>query len=239
MTDLASAPPLVDVDAYVHTRESLHAVAEQVLAAALYRATRKIGLRATGNGFGTPRFGQDEQARVEGVTLVHAVGERETREPLTTIGAAAAMLGVEPGAPPVYEATTPLDVDRALDLDAASAQVIGWLYDLGAAVLAQLAADSESTPAAADPPSPVQLWPEHFDLAADLGRPRANYGVSPGDAGHPEPYLYVGPWDDKPPDPFWNEPFGASLPYADLVAAPNASEAALAFFRRGRSLLSP
>jgi len=238
VSSLAAAPPIEDGDAFVRTREALHAVAEHVLATALFQATKKIGLRATGNGFGTPRFGADAQARVEAVTLVHAIGADETRHPLTTIAAAAAVLGIEPGAPPVYEPATPLAVDAALDLDPAAARVIGWLYDLGAGVLADLAADPESTPAGADAPSTVQLWPEHFDLATDLGGPRANYGVSPGDAGHPEPYLYVGPWDAKAADPFWNEPFGASLPYADLLAAADPEQAALAFFRRGRTLLT-
>ena len=51
------------------------------------------------------------------------------------------------------------------------------------------------------------LWPEHFDIATveGAGDARANYGVSPGDDDHDEPYAYVGPW--KAPaggDPFWN-----------------------------------
>ena len=47
------------------------------------------------------------------------------------------------------------------------------------------------------PSSSSQLWPEHFDLACEIGDAdagtRANYGASPGDAAIPEPYLYVGP----------------------------------------------
>ena len=56
------------------------------------------------------------------------------------------------------------------------------------------------------------------DLAIDLGPDgqRVNIGFSPGDAAHPEPYLYVGPWGEWGSDPIWNEPFGASLSYADL-----------------------
>jgi hypothetical protein len=226
----------VDVETYIRTRESLHALAEHVLAAALYRAVGRIGLRATDDGFGTPRFGDDEQLRIEGTTLVHAVGPRETRHELTTIGAAADAIGIEPGAPAVYEAQTPLDVDRPLEVDPGSVRVIAWWYGIGAAALSALCAEPESNRAGADPPSTVQLWPEHFDLATDLGAPdaRANFGASPGDAAHPEPYLYVGPWGTKPGDPFWNEPFGASLSYAALAAAPSAAEAALDFFRHGR-----
>ena len=44
----------------------------------------------------------------------------------------------------------------------------------------------------------VQLWPEHFDLATTIDE--VNYGGSPGDDGHPLPYLYVGPWTPPEPD---------------------------------------
>jgi hypothetical protein len=229
------------VDTFVRTRASLHAVAEHVVAAALFRTTKKIGLRATSGGFGTPTFGADEQqVRVDGTTLVHAVGGRETRHALTTLRAAAEAIGIEPGAPPVYTAQTQLDLDRPLDLDPAAARVIGWWFELGAAALARLRADAESNPAGADAPSVAQLWPEHFDLATDLGAPtsRANFGASPGDAEHSEPYLYVGPWGTKPSDAFWNEAFGASLLYATLREAEDAHATALAFFRRGRELLA-
>ena len=73
------------------------------------------------------------------------------------------------------------------------------------------------------------MWPEHFDLATTLEE-RVNVGASPGDDRHPLPYLYVGPWStEELRDPFWNEPFGASLPWSpDLDEA-----AALAFVRDG------
>jgi hypothetical protein len=207
-----------------------------VLAAARAQADGHIGLRATHDGFGTPRFGADEQLRVEGTTLVRTVGQHETRLALTTVRAAAAAIGIEPGAPSVYESSIPREFDRVLDLDPAAAHVIAWLYDFGARVLAQLCLDAESSPAGADKPSIVQLWPEHFDLSADLGAPRATYGVSPGDDEHPEPYAYVS--TTPPPGAFWNEPFGASLPYAALRDAEDAQAAALDFFRQGRDLLT-
>ena len=76
----------------------------------------------------------------------------------------------------------------------------------------------------------VQLWPEHFDLATTVSG--VNYGGSPGDAGHPTPYLYVGPYTPPTPDGgFWNEPFGASV---DLAAVGSPADA-LAFFREGRA----
>jgi hypothetical protein len=80
--------------------------------------------------------------------------------------------------------------------------------------------------------STLTLWPEHFDLAGTVGPEarRVNVGASAGDDAHPLPYLYVGPWEPVDRDePFWNEPWGASLPY-ELALDP---EAALAFLRRG------
>jgi hypothetical protein len=50
------------------------------------------------------------------------------------------------------------------------------------------------------------LWPEHFDLGIALDE--VNYGVSPGDNGHPLPYAYVGPWTPREGE-FWNASFGA------------------------------
>ena len=74
-------------------------------------------------------------------------------------------------------------------------------------------------------PEPIRLWPEHFDVATVLGHEkdgaRANYGASPGDEEHPEPYLYVGPWQAPPRGEIWNATAfdGAELPYAELLAA--------------------
>jgi len=95
----------------------------------------------------------------------------------------------------------------------------------------------------------VQLWPEHFDIAVELGDAaagaRANFGASPGDAVHPEPYLYVAPWERaripraaSGPDPYWNEDFGASLPYSALRGPAGPCDIALAFFRTGRDRLA-
>ena len=58
------------------------------------------------------------------------------------------------------------------------------------------------------------LWPEHFDIAIRVDD--VNYGVSPGDDYLNEPYAYVGV-DPVPDDEFWNAPFGAARPLADLV----------------------
>ena len=63
-------------------------------------------------------------------------------------------------------------------------------------------------PALTHDPGWVQLWPEHFDVATELGSEergeRAAYGASPGDDEHPEPYLYVAPWTARPEGELWN-----------------------------------
>jgi hypothetical protein len=59
------------------------------------------------------------------------------------------------------------------------------------------------------PDEEAVLWPEHFDVAVTVDE--VNYGISPGDAEHPLPYAYVGPWTPRA-GAFWNEPFGASAP---------------------------
>jgi hypothetical protein len=116
-------------------------------------------------------------------------------------------------------------------VDAASAHALGDWYGYCTRLLEQLRADASGD----DAPARVQIWPEHFDIAVDLGPEtmRANYGGSPGDELHPEPYLYVGPWGAHADDDFWNESFGASLGYAALLAGADG----LAFLRRGKELL--
>ena len=102
------------------------------------------------------------------------------------------------GAPPVYTPTTSFAPDAPLPVDRDAALVLADWYALGArAARTTCAPRTRSVPS-----SDAQLWPEHFDLACELGDAdagtRANYGASPGDARIPEPYLYVGPWDAGP-----------------------------------------
>jgi hypothetical protein len=91
----------------------------------------------------------------------------------------------------------------------------------------------------------VRLWPEHFDIAIELGSEargvRANYGFSPGDEQHEEPYLYVGPWSAPIDDgDVWNgHGFpGAELSYSELIAAESEAAAAAAFFASHRQALA-
>jgi hypothetical protein len=233
---LAAWRPLAGLPAeFPRTREALHRLAEHVLAPARHRANGKIGLRFTYRGFGTPFFGDDRQVRVEGAELILHVGHEVIRAPLASLGTAAALLHIEPGAPEgVYTPSTALDADLPLEVDEVASLALGDWYGFCASVLEQLRSEASDA-------TRVQLWPEHLDLAVDLGMEalgrRANYGGSPGDAEHPGPYLYVGPWTAMQ-GAFWNEAFGASLPYSSLLAAADQRETALAFFRQGRSLLA-
>jgi len=231
---------------FARTRADLHAVAAHVLCPARHAATGRIGLRWTLGGFGTPFFGDDRQVRVERGVLV----ADDRPAPLTTLGEAAAFVGVTGGAPtggaptggaptggfPTggFPSTADSDPDRRLDVEPLAASALGDWFGFCTSVLEQLRAEAGP----ADAAGRVQLWPEHFDVAVDLGEAdgRANFGGSPGDERHPEPYLYVGPWTVRP-GTFWNEPFGASLPYAALVGAVDQRGAALQFLRTARDLL--
>ncbi len=216
-------------------RQALHALAEHVVAPARHQANGKIGLRYTRGGFGTPFFGADRQIRVEGAVLViedEVIGRRQAA--ITTLGEAAALVGVAAAASTgVFTPTTEFDPDRPLTVDPMCSRALGDWFGFCASVLEQVRAEATDA-------SRVQLWPEHFDLAVDLGDEglgrRANYGGSPGDEDHPEPYLYVGPWVAQQGGA-WNEAFGASLSYTAIVEAPDQRETALAFLRTRRGLL--
>jgi hypothetical protein len=130
----------------------------------------------------------------------------------------------------VYTPNTNLAPDEPLTIDGPSVTLLAAWLGFARDVLSAWRDEH-----ADDDPSLLQLWPEHFDVALDLGDEdagaRANYGASAGDAAIAEPYLYVGPWvtDGIAGDPFWNQPWGAALPYTVLCAAPDPTVAAVAF----------
>jgi hypothetical protein len=213
---------------FAETRESLHALAEHVLAASRYHAIGRIGLQVVRGGFATPPFGDDRRAiGVEGTELVLRAGGQERRTPITTLRAAGEFAGVEPGAPSnVYKPATPCNLDAPLPVDADAARRLADWYALGDAALRRL-----SVEIAGDQPSDPTLWPEHLDVAIRAGE--VNYGASPGDDKVPEPYLYVGPTGldvAATGDSFWNQPFGATVAWEDIGSV----EDAVAFFRQGR-----
>jgi hypothetical protein len=62
---------------FAETRESLHTLAEHVLAAARYHAIGRIGLTVVEGGFATPPFGDDQRTiGVEGTDLVVLGGSK-------------------------------------------------------------------------------------------------------------------------------------------------------------------
>jgi hypothetical protein len=127
-----------------------------------------------------------------------------------------------------------------LDVDPAASAALGDWYGFAASALEELRAE------AADElePSRVQLWPEHFDMAVEIGPEadgrRAAYGCSPGDQDHAEPYIYVAPWEAPPEGGLWNATAfrGAELPYAELLGADDQRRLALEFFRARLAALS-
>jgi hypothetical protein len=220
--ELEPVPPTLGV-----TRTALHTVAERVISPARQRDNGKIGLRWTLGGFGTPYFGADAQIRVDGGQLVIDAGEEERRHPLTSVRDAAAVVGFDLSGADEEQADAPLEIDVT------ASRFLGDWFGFVTGVLEQLRAEAPEE----WEPSRVQLWPEHFDVSVELGNEqaeqRAGYGGSPGDALHPEPYLYVTPWTAQPTGELWQASgfAGAELPYASLLAAPDPRAAALEFFR--------
>jgi hypothetical protein len=232
--------PLPDQAVFAATRASWHALAEQVLAPARRGANGKIGLRYTVGGVGTPFFADDKQVRISGADVVVVRAGAEQRVAITTVADAADAVGIAPGPPSdLYSPATSVAPTSRLDVDPDAAAVLGDWFGLACSVLEALRAEHD----ARDTRS--QLWPEHFDLSVDLGDEsagsRGTFGASPGDAAHPEPYLYVTHWAPLTKrDEYWNDSAfdGASLSYAALVAAgTDARATALQFFAAGLARL--
>lgn len=241
---LVPGPRLVPVPSgFSLTRDSLHQLAYFVLSPVRHRANTKIGLRYTKGGFGTPFFGDDTQVRIEGVDLVVQRSSEVRRAPLTTVNGACQAAGIPYRVdwfPRFGDPLPPLDPDHTLVIDEESVAAMTALFGFATALLEELRASA----AQGERPSLVQLWPEHFDVAVELGDPeagaRASYGVSPGDQNHQEPYLYVSAWGEiDRANPFWNDPHfnGASLSYDQLGEADDQRVAAFDFFRQGQEAL--
>jgi hypothetical protein len=220
--------------ALVETRLALHRVAEHVIAPTRQRANGKIGLRYTHRGFGTPFFGRDAQIRVVGDELCVQVGERADSAPITTLKNAAEFVGFELTRTDEEMDRSPLAVDRE------AALYLGDWFGFAFSVLEELRA---TVPESAEP-SRVQIWPEHFDAALELGSEeggtRAAYGCSPGDETHPEPYLYVAPWTARPTGELWRATgfAGAECSLAQIRSAGDQRAEALEFFRSRLDALS-
>jgi hypothetical protein len=188
---------------FAETRTTLHQVAEAVVAPAR-KPENEIALRYTRGGFGTPFFEEGGEDCQVRVERGRLIRQRGEEEAAETL---------------------PAQVSED------SARALGDFYGFACSVLEELRHEQPD-----EDPSLVQLWPEHFDIAIELGSEakgrRANYGASPGDEGHDEPYLYVGPWGEVSGE-LWNASGfnGAELTYAELLEAPDQRLAALQFMR--------
>jgi hypothetical protein len=208
------------------TRDSLHRLAEDVIKPAREQTSGEWTLTDTPGGFGTPVFGDDSQVRVEGPELVVREGGVERRGPIESLAGAAELIG--PNLLP--DGLTDLS-DAPLTVDPAACEALAAAYALAREVLERLR--SGATPAGS--PTAPTLWPEHFDLAIEMGEEaggrRANYGLSPGDENHAEPYFYVGPWSSPAEGDLWNASGfdGAELGYGELAASDDPVRLAIDF----------
>jgi hypothetical protein len=222
-------------ESFAATRESLHRVAEKIVAPAR-KPHNEIALMPTPGGFGTPLFefqGHVLQVRVDAVELVVAEDGAERRHEPTSLADAAEFVGAGLFFDGVPDDETPLVLDRE------AAERLAELYSFAATALDGLRSGSSI----GDEPSAIILWPEHFDVAfesgTDEGGGRATYGVSPGDDSHSEPYLYVAPWRERPRSKVWNANgfAGAELAYAELAGAADSFAMASDFFSSRRRAL--
>jgi hypothetical protein len=227
---------------FVATRDALHQVAFFAVSPVRYQAEDRMGLRAAPGGFGTPEF-DGRVARVEGNTLVHEQADGVASQTITTVRAAAEFFGVDYRTnwyQGFRDPLAPVDPDGELGVDDEAARALGAWFGFGFDVLETLRSHGSE----GDDVSSVQLWPEHFDPAIEMGSEesgqRASYGTSPGDHAHPDPYIYVAAWGEiDRSNGYWNdEAFnGSSLGYAELQAAPDPAKVALDFLLEGYRLL--
>ena len=229
-------------ESFERTRDHLHQLAFFALSPARHKADGHMGLRHHDGGFGTPEFG-GRTVRIEGDLLVDHHRDSVATQTFTTLREAVRFLGneyQEDWFSGFRDPLKPLGPDHPLDVDPEATHSLGRWFGFAWLVLEELRAHARSE----DDPSEVQLWPEHFDAATELGDydkgERASYGASPGDANHSEPYVYVSAWSEiDRSNPYWNdESFnGASLSYQALRDSDDPVRAAIDFFLEGHRIL--
>lgn len=224
------------------TRDALHRLAFFAVSPTRYKTVGRMGLRNTPGGFGTPDF-EGRVVRLDGDLLIDEKDGNTATSVITTIREAAEFFGIDYEAQwfaDFHDPLQPNDPDEKLNVDIDAARFIGRWFDFGFGALNALRGHG----AEGDGVSEVQLWPEHFDPATELGAyekgQRASFGASPGDESHPEPYLYVASWSEiDRSNPYWNNTSfnGASLDYAELATAADPEEKALEFLLQGYRVL--
>lgn len=227
MTALAPIPA-----AYARTLADLHRLAVYAVSPAQRLVNGEIILESSHGGFSTFEY-DGHVARVVDDRLVLD----GAAHPITTLRAAAEALGIEPdvGQQEQFDVPPHGDLDEPLQIDLTAAAVLAGWFEFTTHALEHLRAHAEP----GDDATIVRIWPEHFDAAIDMGDAdagrRATYGGSPGDRHHAEPYLYASPWAGRI-DPFFDDPTfkGASLTYAELLAAADPQHAASEFLEEAR-----
>lgn len=191
-------------------RRNLHQVAYFALAPKRYAETGRLGLRHTGSGFGTPAFVTEERAGVEGDRLILEKSGEEVSAPIVTLRQACNLLAIpyeEEWFPDFRDPLAPAGPDTVLAVDPAVSRALAAWQTFAGEVLER----TRRLGGPDDELSELQLWPEHFDQAFEMGSAdrgtRAGYGASPCDDPHPGPYLYVAPWRRRErSDDYWNDP---------------------------------
>jgi hypothetical protein len=170
----------------------LHRICAHVLARAQFEETGRLGLVVHDGAIAT----RDDALRIPDGGRFGSLAELASDagvelDPSFSVGH---------DTPPLGDVDEPLEVDR---------DEIHW-YVHAWQVLADLHDDLADLT-----PSELTLWPEHMDVAFTVLD--VNLGASPPDSFSPERYAYVGPHGpERPGDAaFWNQPFGASRPWAD------------------------
>ena len=228
--------------AFPDSRDALHQIAFFAIAPARYQAVGRMGLRAIPGGLGTPEF-DGQVAGIQGNLLVFTKDDNTATRTITTVRDAATFFGVDYEVQwyeDFHDALEPVDPDQRLQVDADAASALANWFAFGFVVLERLRTHGPGPDA-----SEVQLWPEHFDAATEMGDEeagqRASYGASPGDENHTEPYVYVSAWGEiDRSDPFWNDEFfnGASLSYSELAEADDPVGRAVGFLLSGYRALT-
>lgn len=229
-------------ETYVETRDDLHQIAFFAISPARYRAVGRMGLEYRHPGFATPEFG-GRVIRVDGDLLIDEEPDASASRHIVSVRDSTEFLGIDYAVDwftDFHDPLQPTDPDRRLAIDPAASAALGRWFRFAWDVLGEM----RSHAVEGDDPSEIQLWPEHFDAATELGDSgrgqRASYGASPGDHAHPDPYIYVAPWSDiDKTKPYWNaESFnGSILGYNDLAKTPDPVESAIAFLLEGHWIL--
>jgi hypothetical protein len=194
------------------TRQSLHGIAELLLAGPQYQRDGTIRLRVVPGAIATvtlPELRADHLNVWFDGTVVPVRG--------ASYAELASRLGVVAGGTEgLYHDGSGAQPSEHPELDPEAALALLDALHRGDQALRSFAPDA----------TPV-LWPEHFDVGITLDD--VNYGVSPGDGYLGEPYMYIGPYKPRTGE-FWNAPFGAARPLTATV------EEIAEFFGEGRRL---